>query len=97
MEMLKIHHQTQHEIEVRHDPLLGLEPELLILHEMVSEQDRSLHLSGFPTWLVQLCCLAIFHPIHKLEILCVMILIVMSIVVPSNLSMGVIPSSPTLS
>ena len=63
----KIHHQTLHETEVRHDQLLGLELEILILHEMVADQDRSLHVSGVPTWLVHLCGLKIFDPIHKLD------------------------------
>ena len=39
---VEIHHQTPHEIEVRHDQFLGLEIDLMILHEMVSDQDISL-------------------------------------------------------
>ena len=34
---VEIHHQTPHEIEVRHNQLLGLEPELLIMNEMMSD------------------------------------------------------------
>ena len=68
MELWEIHHQTPHEIEVIHDQLLGLEQGLLILHEMVSDQDRSLHMSGVPPWVVQIYCLAILHPRYKLDI-----------------------------
>ena len=50
MELWKINHQTPHDIELRHDQLLGLELELLILHKMVSDQERSLHISEVPTW-----------------------------------------------
>ena len=39
---MEIHHQKPHEIEVRHDQLLGLEPEPLIMYDIVSDQDRSL-------------------------------------------------------
>ena len=68
MELWKIHHQTPHEIEVRHDQLMGLEPGILILHEMVSDQNISLHVSGVTTWVVHIYCLEILHPRHKLEI-----------------------------
>ena len=68
MELWKIHHQKPHEIEVLHEQLLVLEPELLILHEMLSYQYISLHVIRDPAWLVQICCLAIFHPGHTLEI-----------------------------
>ena len=54
MELLKFHHQTPHEIEVRHDQLMGLEPEIPILHEMISDQDISLRMSGVTTWLVHI-------------------------------------------
>ena len=67
MEMWKIHNQTPHEIEVRHEKLLGLELELLIMHEMVSYQDKSLHMIGVTTWAVQIYCLEILHPRHKLD------------------------------
>ena len=43
-----------HEIDMKHDQLLGLEPELLILHELVIDQYRYLHVNGVPTWVVQL-------------------------------------------
>ena len=67
MEQWKIHHQTTHEIEVIHEQFLGLELEILILHEMMSDQDISLNVSGVNTWVVQICCLVIFHPRHKLD------------------------------
>ena len=66
-ELWKIHHQNQHKIEVRHDKFLGLESELLILHEMVSDQYISLHMSGVTTWLVQIYLLKILHPRHKMD------------------------------
>ena len=59
---VEIHHQIPHEIEVRHDQFLDLEPEVLILHEMVSNQDISLHMRRVTTRLVQIYCLEIFHP-----------------------------------
>ena len=62
------YHQTPHEIEVIHDQFLGLEPGLLILHEMLSDQDIILQVIGVPTWVVQICYLAILHPLHKLDI-----------------------------
>ena len=68
MELWEIHHQTPHEIEARHDHLLGLEPELMILHELVSDQDIYLHVRGVATWVVHIYCIAIFNPIHKLDI-----------------------------
>ena len=61
-----MHHQTPHEIQVRHDQLMGLETELLIHNEMVSDQDRSLHMIRVTNWLFQLYCLVILHPRHKL-------------------------------
>ena len=61
MELWKIYHQTQHEIEVRHDQLMGVEPDLLILHEMVSYQDRYLHVSGVTNWAVQIYCIALHY------------------------------------
>ena len=48
------HHQTPNKIEARHEKLLGLEPGLLILNEMVIYQDISLHVIGFTTWVVEL-------------------------------------------
>ena len=63
-----IHHQKPHEIQVRNDQLLGLEAGLLILLEIVSDKDRSVHMSGFLTWLVQIYCLEILHPRYKLDI-----------------------------
>ena len=66
MEMRKIHHQTTHVIEVRHDQFMGLEPEILILHEILINRDKSLHVIRVPTWLFQLCFIAILHPRHKL-------------------------------
>ena len=51
-----------------HDQLLGLEPGLLILHEMVSDQYISLNVSGVPTWVVQIYCFKILHLRHKLDI-----------------------------
>ena len=54
MELWKIHHQIPHEIVVIHDQLLGLEAEIMVLHEMVSDQDRSLHMYRVTTWVVQL-------------------------------------------
>ena len=68
MELWKNHHKTPHEIEARYDQFLDLEPELLILHEIVSGQDRYLHVSGVPNWLIKLCGLEILHPRHKLYI-----------------------------
>ena len=65
MELRKIHHQTPHEIEVINDQFLGLEPEQLIIHGIISVQDRSLHMSGVNCWVVQIYCLAIFHLIQK--------------------------------
>ena len=64
---VEIHHQTPHKIEVRHDQFLGLEPDLLILHEIVIDQYISLNLSQVTTWLVQLYCLEILHPIHTMD------------------------------
>ena len=84
--------QTPHEIEARHNQLLGLEPELLILHEIMSDRDRPLHVSGVTTWVVQICCLEILNPRHKLEIpMCGDFKGNVLVVVPENLSMGVIP------
>ena len=39
---VEINNKKPHEIEVRHDQLLGLEPEPLIMYDIVSDQDRSL-------------------------------------------------------
>ena len=64
---VEIHNQTPHEIEVRHDQLLGLEPELLILNEMLSVQDISLHVNRVPTWVVQLYCPLPLNPRHRME------------------------------
>ena len=47
------HSQTPHGIEVRHDQPLGSEPEPLILHEIVSDQDISLQVH-MVSWLVRL-------------------------------------------
>ena len=68
MELWKIHHQTPHEIEAVHDQFMGLESDLLILHEMVSVQDISLQVSRIPTWVFQIYVLPILHPRHKQEI-----------------------------
>ena len=54
MELWKNHHKKPHEIEVRHDQLMGLESELLIMHEIMIYQDISLNVHGFTTWLVQI-------------------------------------------
>ena len=67
MERCKIHHQTPHDIEVRHDQLLVLEPELLIMHKIMSDQDRSLRVIVVTTWVLQLYFPAIFNRIHKLD------------------------------
>ena len=64
---VEIHHQTPHKIEVRHDQFLGLEPDLLILHEIVIDQYISLNISGVPTLLVQIYCLEILHPRHIMD------------------------------
>ena len=48
MELWKIHHQTPHKVEVIHDQLMGLGPEPSILHEIASNQDRSLNVIGSP-------------------------------------------------
>ena len=66
--MWEIHHKAPHYIEVIPDQLLGLEPELLILNEIVSDQDISLHVIGVTTWVVQIHCLEILHLRHKLDI-----------------------------
>ena len=62
-----MHHQTPHEIEVRHEKLIGLEIEQLIQNEMVSDQYISLHMIRVPTCLVQLYCLVIINPRHKMD------------------------------
>ena len=67
MELWKIHHQTPHEIEAVHDQFMGLESDLLILHEMVSVQDISLHVIRVTTWLVQIYRLAILHLGHNMD------------------------------
>ena len=41
-----MHHQTPHEIEVRHEKLIGLEIEQLIQNEMVSDQYIPAHDQG---------------------------------------------------
>ena len=64
MELWKIHHQTPHIIEVRHDQCLGLKPEVLILYEMVREKYISLNMSGVTNWVVQLYFISILHPRH---------------------------------
>ena len=46
---------------------MRLEPELLILNEMVSAKDIFLHVSGVTTWVVHIYFLEILHPIHKLD------------------------------
>ena len=48
MELRETHHQTPHEIEVRYDQFLGLGQELLILHEILSVKDISMHVIGVP-------------------------------------------------
>ena len=68
MELWEIHNQIPHEIEMIHDHFMGLEPDPLILHEMVSYQYISLQVSMVPTWLFQMHFLAIFYPRYKLEI-----------------------------
>ena len=65
---MEIHHQKPHEIKVRQDQFLGLEPELLILHEILIDQDRYLRVIKVTNWAVQIYYLKIFHPIHKLDI-----------------------------
>ena len=67
MELWKIHHQTPHEIEAVHDQFMGLESDLLILHEMVSVQDISLHVIRITTLVFHICLLEILHPRHKLD------------------------------
>ena len=67
MELWKIHHQIPHEIEAKHEQFLGLEPELLIMHEMVRHQDISLHMSRVTNRVVQIYFLVILHPRHKLD------------------------------
>ena len=67
MGLCKTHHQKTHEIEVIHDQVLGLEPELPILNEMASVKDRSLHVRGVPNWIFQLYFLTILHQRHKLD------------------------------
>ena len=52
---------------MRHDQLLLLGPELLILHEMVIVQDRTLQVIRVPTWVVQLYFPGILHLGHKLD------------------------------
>ena len=64
---VEIHHQTPHEIEVKHDQLLDLEPDLLIMYKMISDQDRSLHVSRVLTWVVQIYFPAIFNTNNKLD------------------------------
>ena len=66
MGLCKVHHQTPHEIDVRYAQLLGLELELLILNGIVSDQDRSLYVIKFPTWVFHIYSLKILHPGHKL-------------------------------
>ena len=66
-ETVEMHRQKPHKIEVRHDQFLGLETDLMILHEMVSDQDISLRMGGFTTWVVQMYCLAILNLKHKLD------------------------------
>ena len=67
MELWMTRHQIPHGLEVTHDQFLGLEPEPLILHEMVSYQDIPLHVRWVSTCLRHLCCLVTFHPRHKLD------------------------------
>ena len=66
-ETVEIHHQTPHEIEMRHYPFLGLETELLILYEIVSVQYTSLHVRRVTNWLFHINFIEIFHSIHKLD------------------------------
>ena len=47
MELLRTHHQTLHGIEVRHEQFLVSEPDPLLLHEMVSDQDIPTREWGF--------------------------------------------------
>ena len=68
MELWKIHHQTPHKIEVLHEQLLVLEPELMILLKMLSYQDISLHVIRDPAWLVQIFCPTILNTGNTLEI-----------------------------
>ena len=67
MELWKFYHKKSHEIEVRNGQLLGFELELFILHEMVSDQDISLNMSGFITWFLQIFCFVMLYPRHKLD------------------------------
>ena len=69
----KMNNQIPHKIKARHDQFPGLQPEILILHEMVSDQDRSLHMIRVPTWVVQLYCLEILYQRHKYAYPCVAI------------------------
>ena len=97
MALWKTHYKTPYGIEARHDQLLDLEPELLILNEMVSDLDISLHMSGFPYWVVQIYCLEILHPRQTVHPHVWWFSRVISVVVPEKFSMVVIPSSSTLS
>ena len=53
---------------MRHYQFLGLEPDLLILHGMVSDQYISLHVRGVTNWVVHIYCLEILHPRYKIDI-----------------------------
>ena len=67
-ELWETHHQTPHEIGVRNDQFLGWEPDLLILHKMVSDKDISMHARRVATWVIHLYWLEILHLRHKLDI-----------------------------
>ena len=45
-----------------------LEPDIMILHRMVSEKDIYLNVSRVNNWEIQISCLAISHPRHKMYI-----------------------------
>ena len=63
---VEIHQQKSHGIWVRHDQFPGLELEVLVWNEIMSDQYKSLHLSGVLTWLVKIYCVTIFNQRHEL-------------------------------
>ena len=58
--------QTPHEIEVKHDKLLNLGPEQLILRVLMITQGRSLYMRAVPTWLNHKWCLEALHTRFRL-------------------------------
>ena len=97
MGMLITCHQTSHLIEVRHYQFLGWVPNTLSLHDMVNDQDISLHVSTVPTSSNHLCYFVTFHIRHILGSPMYDFLRFMSVVLPENISMVVTPSFSTLS